>query len=119
MFAIGIGQESLVLKRAILDSQSRFEVLYTIEDIPNKLDFLIRNSALPSFTDFGLKIENAALFSYIIPLSKSFGYVVPEELVEFFIIFNKKLEVVKKTSFTLKFYNELNQRKEEFKDVKH
>jgi len=82
----------------------------------DKVEHLLRNAVSPYFTDFELKIENENLFSYIVPLPKTLGCITPNELVEFFVIFNKKLEEVKSTTFILRFYNGLNHRYEEYRE---
>ena len=118
VFMLGLGDSSLTdfLIKASLEGYGSHEVVRNEEEIPEKVKHLLKSATAPYFTDFELKIENESLFSYIIPLPKSIGYITPNELVEFFVIFNKKFEQAKETSFTLKFYNSFNQRIEEFSE---
>ena len=119
IFMMSLGNSSLTefVKRATIEGYGRYEVVTNHEEISEKVSHLLKSSAAPYFTDFDLKIENEELFSYVIPLPKSLGYITPNELVEFFVIFNKKFKEAKETTFVLKFYNSMNQRYEEHKEV--
>jgi len=118
VFMLGLGDSSLTdfIIKASLEGYGSHEVVRNEEEIPEKVKHVLKSVTAPYFTDFELKIENESLFSYIIPLPKSIGCITPNELVEFFVIFNKKFEQAKETSFTLKFYNSFNQRVEEFSE---
>jgi len=118
VFMIGIGDGSMTdfVKKVSLEGYGAYEIIRAQEEIDEKVEHLLRNAVSPYFTDFELKIENETLFSYIVPLPKTLGCIAPNELVEFFIIFNKKLEDVKSTTFTLRFYNGMNHRYEEYRE---
>lgn len=117
LFVVGIGERSLThfARRIGIEGNGILEVIRTQSEIPEKIRHILKTALMPYFTDFELKIEDKALFSYVIPLPKTLGWVSPNELVEFFIIFNHKLAELKMTNFTLRFYNSLNNRHEEYK----
>lgn len=119
VFVLGIGERSLtdmVIKTAI-EGYGSHEIVRNQEEVSEKVTHILKSSVAPYFTDFEFKIEDERLFSYVVPLPKSLGCITPNELVEFFVIFNKKLEDVRTTTFGLKFFNGHNQRVEEFKEV--
>lgn len=117
VFTLGIGEGSATefTKTTAFEGYGHYDIIRTQEEIPEKVSHFIKAATVPYFTDFELRIQNESLFSYVVPLPKVIGCISPNELVEFFIVFNKKLEVAKKTTFTLRFFNGFNQRFEEYK----
>lgn len=118
LFGIGIGDGSTTdfIKKASVEGYGSHEIIRTSTEIREKVTHLLHISTAPYFTDFELKVENESLFSYIVPLPKTLGCIAPNELVEFFVIFNKKFQEAKSTFFTLRFYNGLNHRFEEYRE---
>jgi len=118
LFGIGIGDGSTTdfIKKASVEGYGSYDVVRHHTEIRDKVAHLLHVSTAPYFTDFELKVENENLFSYIVPLPKTLGCIAPNELVEFFVIFNKKFQEAKSTFFTLRFYNGLNHRFEEYRE---
>ena len=116
IFTVGVGNGSRTdfVMQTALQGYGTYNFIRTQTEISQKVSHILQTSVAPYFTDFELDIGTKDIHSCIIPAPKSMGYVMPNELVEFVVIFNQKFSTEKSTKFTLKFKNDLLQKNEEY-----
>jgi len=116
VFSIGIGSgcSTELIKESARVGYGTYEFVGDDEDVNEKVIHLLKNSISPYITDFSLEFEDKSMVSYTVPNVESIGYVLPNQLIDFFVIFNEKAHN-KKTWVKFRFYNGTKGQYEEIK----
>lgn len=109
VFTLGVGNgcSQELIKEGARRGRGVHEFVGDNQNVPEKIIYLLKNAITPYVTDFSLKFEDQHLTAYVTPRPKTLGYILPNQPLEFYVIYNKKIADKKKTKATFSFFNEV------------